>query len=411
MIDLSSLLSFYPQQIAANAAFHKHVLKEYVELLALEHLMQSPFAPKLVFIGGTNLRLVYGIDRFSEDLDFDCKGLTSGEFISMTASLAEYLRLQGLKVELRDKENPKLTAYRRNIFFPELLFEMNLTGHREERFLMKIEAQDQGVDYIPQTALVNRCGFFFPVTVPSKETLLAMKLLALLARAKGRDFYDTIFLWQQTNPDFDFLKKRNGIENAADLRKALMEKLDNTNLAQKQKDFEHLLFNSARSAQILHFREFVEGKISDDGFLYANEIEFNGAKAYLCEGLAEVEIGEKYGYIDKDKNLIINAVFDDAYPFSNGNAPVEIDGKWGLIDKTGKFVIEPKYDDITTFAEGLAIVDLQGKSGYINRQGEIVIPIVYEQASVFRNGVALVSLDGKSFYYIDNQGKKIRKCE
>lgn len=94
-----------------------------------------------------------------------------------------------------------------------------------------------------------------------------------------------------------------------------------------------------------------------------------------------------------------------------GMPPVEIDGKWGLIDKTGKFVIEPKYDDITTFAEGLAIVDLQGKSGYINRQGEIVIPIVYEQASVFRDGVALVSLDGKSFYYIDNQGKKIRKCE
>ena len=64
MIDLSALLSFYPPQIASNAAFHKHVLKEYVELLALEQLMQSPFAPKLVFIGGTNLRLVYGIDLF-----------------------------------------------------------------------------------------------------------------------------------------------------------------------------------------------------------------------------------------------------------------------------------------------------------------------------------------------------------
>ena len=64
---------------------------------------------------------------------------------------------------------------------------------------------------------------------------------------------------------------------------------------------EHLLFNPARSAQILHFREFVEGMISDDGFLYANEIEFNGTKAYLSEGLAEVEIGEKYGYIDRDK--------------------------------------------------------------------------------------------------------------
>ena len=260
MIDLSSILSFYPPLIANNAAFHKYILKEYIELLALEHLSQSPFAPNLVFIGGTSLRLVHGIDRFSEDLDFDCKHLSAEGFVGMTDSLVEYLRLQGLKVELRDKENPKLTAYRRNIYFPELLFDMNLTGHREERFLMKIEAQDQGVVYAPQTMMVNRCGFFFPVTVPAKETLLAMKLSALLARAKGRDFYDTIFLWQQTSPDYDFLRQRNGITSASELKNALMEKLEHTNLALKQKDFEHLLFNPSRSAQILHFKEFVESR-------------------------------------------------------------------------------------------------------------------------------------------------------
>ncbi|MBR4512447.1 MAG: nucleotidyl transferase AbiEii/AbiGii toxin family protein, partial [Bacteroidales bacterium] len=55
-----------------------HVLKEYIELLALEHLSQSPYASKIVFIGGTCLRLVHGIDRFSEDLDFDCKGMDAG---------------------------------------------------------------------------------------------------------------------------------------------------------------------------------------------------------------------------------------------------------------------------------------------------------------------------------------------
>jgi predicted nucleotidyltransferase component of viral defense system len=261
MIDLISILSFYPPQTAANAAFHKHILKEYIELLALEYLSQSPFAPNLVFIGGTSLRLVYGIDRFSEDLDFDCKNLSEEGFVSMTDSLVEHLSLQGLKVELKDKENPKLTAYRRNIYFPELLFEMNLTGYREERFLMKIEAQDQGVFYSPQMTMVNRCGFFFPVTIPAKETLLSMKLSALLARAKGRDFYDTIFLWQQTGPDYDFLRQRNGIASASELKSTLMEKLEHINLALKQKDFEHLLFNPSRSAQILHFKEFVESKM------------------------------------------------------------------------------------------------------------------------------------------------------
>jgi len=40
----------------------------------------------------------------------------------------------GLNVAIRDKANPKLPAYRRNIYFPEFLFELGLTGHREERF-------------------------------------------------------------------------------------------------------------------------------------------------------------------------------------------------------------------------------------------------------------------------------------
>ena len=261
MIDLQSILAYYPPQIATNASFHKHILKEYIELLALEHLSQSPYAPKIVFIGGTNLRLILGLDRFSEDLDFDCKQLNAEEFISMTDALVEYLRLNGLQVELRDKENPRLTVYRRNIYFPELLFDMNLTGHREERFLMKIEAQDQGVNYTPQTAMVSRNGFFFPVTVPAKSTMLSMKLAALLARAKGRDFYDTIFLWQQVQPDYDFLCQRCGIEKPEALKKALIDKLNTVDLTQKQKDFEHLLFNPSRSAQILRFRQFIDSML------------------------------------------------------------------------------------------------------------------------------------------------------
>jgi len=179
----------------------------------------------------------------------------------MTDALVEHLRLNGLRVELRDKENPQLTAFRRNIYFPELLFDLNLTGHREERFLMKIEAQDQGVDYTPQTAMVSRNGFFFPVAVPAKSTMLSMKLAALLARAKGRDFYDTIFLWQQTDPDYGFLHQRCGIDTPEALKMALCEKLDTTDLVLKQKDFEHLLFNPLRSAQILHFKQFIDSKL------------------------------------------------------------------------------------------------------------------------------------------------------
>ena len=123
---------------------------------------------------------------------------------------------------------------------------------------MKIEAQDQGVDYTPQTAMISRNGFFFPVTVPSKGTMLSMKLATLLARAKGRDFYDSIFLWQQAQPDYDFLRQRAGIDTPETLKSALIDKLDTVNLELKRKDFEHLLFNPSRSAQILHFRQFID---------------------------------------------------------------------------------------------------------------------------------------------------------
>jgi predicted nucleotidyltransferase component of viral defense system len=258
MIDIKQLLAYYPKPIAENASFHKHILKEYVELLALEHLSQTHYAPKLVFIGGTCLRLVHGIDRFSEDLDFDCKNLSYDEFIQMTDDLIGFLRGNGLTAEVRDKENTRLTAYRRNIYFPGLLFEMNLTGHREERFLMKIEAQDQGVSYVPETAIVNRNGFLFTVSVPSKSVMLSMKLSALLARAKGRDFYDTIFLWQQAEPDYPFLVKRCGISTPNELKASLDEKLAETNLHDKQKDFQHLLFTGNVGNRILLFKEFYE---------------------------------------------------------------------------------------------------------------------------------------------------------
>lgn len=69
------------------------------------------------------------------------------------------------------------------------------------------------------------------------------------------------FLWQQTDPDYDFLRQRCGIGTPEMLRKALSDKLDATDLTLKQKDFEHLLFNPSRSAQILHFKQFVDSKL------------------------------------------------------------------------------------------------------------------------------------------------------
>ena len=223
-----------------------------------DYLATTQYLSKLAFIGGTNLRLIKGIDRFSEDLDFDCKDLSEQDFVDMTDKVIAFLKNSGLTVETRDKANDKLTAFRRNIFFPEFLFELGLTGHREERFLLKIEAQNQGVPYQTEMRHVQRCGFFFSLPVPPDSVLLSMKLSALLARAKGRDFYDCMFLMQQTKPSYEFLKERVGISNTEDLKKAITDKLSAVDLNVKKRDFEHLLFDTHSADKILLFPEFVE---------------------------------------------------------------------------------------------------------------------------------------------------------
>jgi predicted nucleotidyltransferase component of viral defense system len=261
MIGIEQLLNFYPPQVNASPALRKYILKEYIQLTILEYLTTTHWIRKLTLTGGTNLRLAKGIDRFSEDLDFDCKNLTREEFMQMTDDVLRYIKLSGWKVEIRDKPAPKLTAYRRNFHFPVLLFDLGLSGFREERFLIKIEAEDQKISYNPVMGRISGCGMFFLFPVPSDPVLCAMKLSALITRQKGRDFYDCIFLLGQTQPDFDFLQARHGIGKMDELKVMLAGLVQHIDLEIKSRDFQHLLYNSLNSRRILAFGEFVESLI------------------------------------------------------------------------------------------------------------------------------------------------------
>ena len=258
MIQFEQIKNYFPQILHENADSSKYILKEYIQLMILNFLSSSVYVRKLVFIGGTNLRIVKGIDRFSEDLDFDCKDFSKQEFMKMTDDIIRFLNLFGFNAQAKDKDNERLTAYRRSIYFPELLFEMDLSGHREERFLLKIEMQDQQIPYQPVVVNIQGCGYFFPFPVPPDDVLCSMKISAMLARAKGRDFYDVMFLLSQTHPNFQFLEKKCEIRNLQELKEKTFELLKVTNLNVKKRDFEHLLFNKANSEKVLHFSEFLQ---------------------------------------------------------------------------------------------------------------------------------------------------------
>lgn len=253
MIDLQYIRNFYPASISGNTRFDRLMLKEYLQLLILDFIQTTKYAPLLTFIGGTCLRHVYGIDRFSEDLDFDCKQLTQEDFMTMTDDVITHLQRNGVNAVARDKNNPRLSAFRRNIYFPELLFDLNLSGHREERLLVKIEAQDQGIDYESQIVTINKLGFTFLLRCAPADIICSMKIAAMLGRGKGRDFYDLIFLSSITQPNFDFLRERCGIANGAELKSALENVLARTDLQLKRQDFVHLVVDDRQADKILLF--------------------------------------------------------------------------------------------------------------------------------------------------------------
>ena len=257
MIRLEQIVNYFPPYINENPSLRKYMVKEYIQLLILDFLSSSHWVKKLVFIGGTNLRLVKGIDRFSEDIDFDCKNLPADEFIKMTQDVVLFLKRFGFDIEVREHAGKKLSAFRGNLVFPGLLFDLGMSAHKEEKFLIKIECEDQRINYSSFAANIKGCGLYFTFPVPGDSVLCAMKISALLNRSKGRDFYDVIYLLGQTEPDYNFLSKKCNIGNYDELKSALVNLVKRIDLKHKSKDFEHLLFNKLNNRRVINFGEFV----------------------------------------------------------------------------------------------------------------------------------------------------------
>ncbi|HMH32149.1 MAG TPA: WG repeat-containing protein [Puia sp.] len=129
----------------------------------------------------------------------------------------------------------------------------------------------------------------------------------------------------------------------------------------------------------------------------------------FSEGLASVKSSNRYGFIDKQGNLVIPCIYDLAIGFSEGLARVKVKGLWGFIDKLGNVAIPLIYESLCDFSEGLAAVRLHGRWGFINRQGDLKIPCIYVEDSKneykFSEGLCKVRVvDRYVGFYINSQG-------
>ena len=133
----------------------------------------------------------------------------------------------------------------------------------------------------------------------------------------------------------------------------------------------------------------------------------------FSEGLAYVRDPDNsiWGFIDETGSIALNLKeikVDRTYmKCTEGLVGVLLKDKWGFLDKNGNFVIQPTYEDVYPFTEeGLARAKTDGKWGFIDTKGNVVIDFIYDYVYDFSDETALVR-DGDTFFYINTEGKKI----
>ena len=205
---------------ATSVELEKSALKEIVQEIALLGLWRSKFFEHAAFYGGTSLRILYGLNRFSEDLDFTLLR------VNPKFSLADYCSAVGtelsaygfdVKVETKDKKNTTVidSAFIKADTVTHLL-KVGSKHKAAKGELLQIKFE---VDTNPALGFQTQAKpFFWPhpfsVVTCDLPSLFAGKLHATFCRertrnVKGRDFYD--FLWfvgRKVRPNYAYLENK-----------------------------------------------------------------------------------------------------------------------------------------------------------------------------------------------------------
>lgn len=179
-------------------------MREIMQEIALAGLSRTDFFDKAAFYGGTALRIFYGLDRFSEDMDFSLLEVDPTFSLEpyFSAILDEF-KAQGIKVSIREKEKRIQSAVesaflKSETIWKELILEdiIKQTGIKSNKSIkIKIEVDRKPpLGFETEQKLLLR-PFSFYVKCFTRPSLFAGKMHALLfrkwkTRVKGRDWYD-----------------------------------------------------------------------------------------------------------------------------------------------------------------------------------------------------------------------------
>ncbi len=179
----------------------RNVLREYLQARILEGLQRAGAMSPLAFQGGTALRFLYGLPRYSEDLDFALEGTREPcDLRRWITEIARQFRREGYEVagSLRERGNVHAGWVR----FREVLHDTGLSPHRDEVLGVRIDVDtNPPTGAVTATRLVRR-HVSLRLHHHDRASLLAGKLHAVLCRpwTKGRDIYD--LAWYLSDPSW-----------------------------------------------------------------------------------------------------------------------------------------------------------------------------------------------------------------
>lgn len=183
-------------------------LREVMQEIALLGLWRSKFFEKAAFYGGTALRVLYGLDRFSEDLDFSLLEKNEGfDLAGYGDALKRELASFGFAVEVESKLKQPGAAVQSTFLKADtrtrmitVKFERGLVKQVPRNQVLKIKLE---VDTDPPPGFSTETRYLlrpvpFAVRTFSLPDLFAGKMHAVLcrewkSRVKGRDWYDLVW--------------------------------------------------------------------------------------------------------------------------------------------------------------------------------------------------------------------------
>jgi predicted nucleotidyltransferase component of viral defense system len=251
MLAINQILNYAQQD-----KLSRHILQEYFQHEILDSFFRQEGSLEYSFIGGTAIRLMYGGQRFSEDLDFDTTNIEA--FDHLLELTIKDMRGKGFEIDYRLIHKG---AYHCHIKFPEVLHTYGLSGYKEEKLLVKFDAAPFDRLYANKTRLGNY-GIYRQIHVAPPSVLLAKKLLTVQARRrpKGRDLYDITWLWGMGSPDEAYLRDI-GQTTAKKIVQELSQYVKTLNLDDLVRETSNFLIKKEDSIRITSFPDYIDQKL------------------------------------------------------------------------------------------------------------------------------------------------------